>query len=102
MLLRAFHANAIPLELLMSEQNRISREEQAAHAELDITEANLAGYLDVLKGGSVGIGGGRSVGGRGSVWFQDIVDGCLRTSFTPLTGGCGDVEGTARGHGGEA
>src|SRR5207245_526687 len=27
----------------------------------------------------------------GSVWFQDIVDGCLRTSFTPLTGGCGDV-----------
>jgi hypothetical protein len=37
MLLRAFHANAIPLELLMSEQNRISREEQAAHAELDIT-----------------------------------------------------------------
>jgi site-specific DNA recombinase len=46
--LRAFCANAIPLEVLKSEQDRISREEQAARSELDVTEQDLAGWQDVL------------------------------------------------------
>lgn len=48
-LLQAFYANAIPLELLKAEQDRISREEQAARSELDVTEADLAGWHDVLS-----------------------------------------------------
>ncbi len=48
-LLRAFYSNAIPLELLKAEQDRISREEQAARSELDVTEADLAGWQDVLS-----------------------------------------------------
>ena len=48
-LLHAFYANAIPLELLKSEQDRISREEQAARSELDVTEQDLEGWQDVLR-----------------------------------------------------
>lgn len=48
-LLRAFYANAIPLELLKAEQDRISREEQAARSELEVTEQDLAGWQDVLN-----------------------------------------------------
>ena len=48
-LLQAFYANAIPLELLKAEQDRISREEQAARSELDVTEADLEGWKDVLS-----------------------------------------------------
>jgi site-specific DNA recombinase len=48
-LLRAFYANAIPLELLKAEQDRISREEQSARSELDVTEEDLAGWQDVLS-----------------------------------------------------
>jgi len=48
-LIRAFYANAIPLELLKAEQDRISREEQAARSELDVTEQDLAGWQDVLS-----------------------------------------------------
>jgi hypothetical protein len=47
-LLQAFYANAIPLELLKSEQDRISREEQGARSELDVTEADIEGWQDVL------------------------------------------------------
>ncbi|MGH2573731.1 MAG: recombinase family protein [Actinomycetota bacterium] len=47
-LLQAFYANAIPLELLKAEQDRISREEQAARSELDVTEQDLAGWQNVL------------------------------------------------------
>jgi site-specific DNA recombinase len=47
-LLRAFYANAIPLELLKSEQDRISREEQAAKQDLDVSEAELSGWQDVI------------------------------------------------------
>ncbi len=47
-LLRAFYANAIPLELLKAEQDRISREEQAGRSELDVTEQDLSGWQDVL------------------------------------------------------
>jgi site-specific DNA recombinase len=48
-LLRAFYANAIPLALLKAEQDRISREDQAARSELDVTEADLSGWQDVLS-----------------------------------------------------
>ena len=48
-LLQAFYANAIPLELLKAEQDRISREEQSASSELDVTEADLEGWQDVLS-----------------------------------------------------
>jgi site-specific DNA recombinase len=47
-LLRPLYANAIPLELLKAEQDRISREEQAARSELDVTEQDLAGWQDPL------------------------------------------------------
>jgi len=48
-LLLAFYANAIPLELLKVGQHRISREEQAARSELDVSEADLEGWQDVLS-----------------------------------------------------
>jgi site-specific DNA recombinase len=48
-LLHAFYANAIPLELLKAEQDRISRREQAARSELDVTEQDLAGWRDILS-----------------------------------------------------
>ena len=48
-LLQAFYVNAIPLELLKEEQDRVTREEQAAKAELDVIEEDLAGWQDVLR-----------------------------------------------------
>jgi site-specific DNA recombinase len=48
-LLRAFYGNAIPIELLKSEQHRLTREESAAKRELDVTEADLDGWENVLR-----------------------------------------------------
>ena len=42
-LLQAFYANAIPLELLKAEQDRIGIAEQAARAELAVAEGDLDG-----------------------------------------------------------
>jgi hypothetical protein len=44
-LLQAFYANAIPLDLLKAEQDRIGAAEQAAKAELETTEGDLDGCL---------------------------------------------------------
>lgn len=43
------YSNAIPLELLKADQDRIIREEQAAESELEVTEDDLAGWQDVLR-----------------------------------------------------
>ena len=48
-LLQAFYANAIPLELLKSEQDRIGAAEHAAKAELDNAEGDLESWQDVLR-----------------------------------------------------
>jgi site-specific DNA recombinase len=48
-LLRAFYANAIPLDLLKTEQDRIGSAEQAAKGELETTEGDLEGWQDVLQ-----------------------------------------------------
>ncbi|MGH2530319.1 MAG: hypothetical protein ACRDH0_13440 [Actinomycetota bacterium] len=48
-LLQAFYANAIPLELLKNEQDRIGVAEQAAKAELAAAEGNLEDWDDVLR-----------------------------------------------------
>jgi site-specific DNA recombinase len=48
-LLQAFYANAIPLELLKVEQDRIGSAEQAAEAELAAAEGDLEGWQDVLR-----------------------------------------------------
>jgi site-specific DNA recombinase len=48
-LLRAFYANAIPLELLKDEQDRITAQERAAKQELDDAESDLDGWQDVLR-----------------------------------------------------
>jgi hypothetical protein len=48
-LLQAFYANAIPLELLKAEQDRIGVAEQAARAELEAAEGDLEGWQDVLR-----------------------------------------------------
>jgi hypothetical protein len=48
-LLSAFYANAIPLELLKDEQDRITTQERAATYELDIAESDLDGWQDVLR-----------------------------------------------------
>jgi site-specific DNA recombinase len=48
-LLQAFYANAIPLELLKAEQDRIGIAEQAAKAELEAAEGDLEGWQDVLR-----------------------------------------------------
>ena len=48
-LLQAFYSNAIPLELLKSEQDRITAAERAAKQELDVAETDLAGWQDVLR-----------------------------------------------------
>lgn len=48
-LLQAFYANAIPLELLKTEQDRVTAAEQSAKAELVVTEDDLAGWQDVLS-----------------------------------------------------
>jgi site-specific DNA recombinase len=48
-LLRAFYGNAIPIELLKSEQDRLSEDERAAKQELDVAQADLGGWEDVLR-----------------------------------------------------
>jgi site-specific DNA recombinase len=48
-LLRAYYANAIPLELLKVDQDRITKQEAAAKAELEHTEADLEGWQEVLS-----------------------------------------------------
>jgi hypothetical protein len=48
-LLQAFYANAIPLELLKTEQDRIGVAEQAARGELKTTDGDLDGWQDVLR-----------------------------------------------------
>src|SRR6266511_2572488 len=48
-LLRAFYGNAIPIELLKSEQHRLTREKSEAKRELDVTEADLDGWENVLR-----------------------------------------------------
>jgi DNA invertase Pin-like site-specific DNA recombinase len=48
-LLQAFYANAIPLDLLKAEQDRIGVAEQAAKAELETTEGDLDGWQDILR-----------------------------------------------------
>lgn len=48
-LLSAFYANAIPLELLKEEQDRITTQERAVKYELDVAESDLDGWQDVLR-----------------------------------------------------
>jgi site-specific DNA recombinase len=48
-LLQAFYANAIQLELLKGEQDRITAQERAANHELDVAETDLGGWQDVLR-----------------------------------------------------
>jgi site-specific DNA recombinase len=48
-LLQAFYANAIPLELLKMEQDRIGIAEHAAKDDLQATEDDLEGWQDVLR-----------------------------------------------------
>jgi site-specific DNA recombinase len=48
-LLRAYYANAIPLELLKADQDRITKQEATAKTELDHTEADLEGWQEVLS-----------------------------------------------------
>ena len=48
-LLQAFYANAIPLDLLKAEQDRIGVAEQAAKAELEAVEGHLDGWQDALR-----------------------------------------------------
>ncbi len=47
-LLRAYYANAILLELLKSDQDRITAQESAARAELAQTEQNLSEWQEVI------------------------------------------------------
>jgi site-specific DNA recombinase len=47
-LLRAYYANALPLDLLKTEQHRITQTETSAKAELEAAEADLAGWQEVL------------------------------------------------------
>jgi len=47
--LQAFYATAIPLELLKTEQDRLTAEDRAAKQELDAAEADLGGWQDVLQ-----------------------------------------------------
>ncbi len=48
-LLQAFYANAIPLEVLKGEQDRITAQERAANQEIDVAETDLGGWQDVLR-----------------------------------------------------
>jgi DNA invertase Pin-like site-specific DNA recombinase len=48
-LLQAFYANAIPLDLLKTEQDRIGIAERAAKDELQATEGDLEAWQDVLR-----------------------------------------------------
>ena len=47
-LLRAYYANAIPLELLKADQDRITAQESAAKAELARTEQDLSEWQEVI------------------------------------------------------
>ena len=47
-LLRAYYANALPLELLKEEQDRISSQEESARAELSAAEADLDKWQEAL------------------------------------------------------
>jgi site-specific DNA recombinase len=47
-LLRAYYANAIPLELLKRDQDRITQQEKKAKVELAATEADLNKWQEVL------------------------------------------------------
>ena len=47
-LLRAYYANAIPLDLLKSDQDRITVQEEQVKAELSATEADLEKWQEVL------------------------------------------------------
>jgi site-specific DNA recombinase len=55
-LLRAFYGNAIPIELLKSEQDRLTSEERAARQALDVAEADLGSWEDVLRA-AIGLAG---------------------------------------------
>jgi site-specific DNA recombinase len=46
--LRAYYANAIPLELLKRDQDRITESEEKAKSELVATEADLEKWQEVL------------------------------------------------------
>ncbi len=48
-LLRAYYANALPVELLKEEQDRISSQEESAQAELAATEADPGEWQEALK-----------------------------------------------------
>jgi site-specific DNA recombinase len=48
-LLQAFYANAIPLDLLKTEQDRIGATERAAKTELESTEGDLEGWRAILS-----------------------------------------------------
>ena len=48
-LLQAFYANAIPLDLLKAEQERIGVAEQAAKGELEATKGDLESWQEVLR-----------------------------------------------------
>jgi site-specific DNA recombinase len=48
-LLSTFYEDAIPLELLKDEQDRITAQERAAKRELDVAESDLEGCQDVLR-----------------------------------------------------
>jgi site-specific DNA recombinase len=47
-LMQAFYANAIPIELLKTEQDRIGIAERAAKTELETAEGDLEGWQEVL------------------------------------------------------
>ncbi|MFN2609743.1 MAG: recombinase family protein [Actinomycetota bacterium] len=48
-LLRAYYSNAIPMELLKKDQERISSQEASAKSGLEVTEADLEGWQEVLR-----------------------------------------------------
>jgi len=48
-LLKAYYANAIPLALLKQDQDRITAAEQKARRELEVAEADLSGWQEVLS-----------------------------------------------------
>lgn len=48
-LLRAYYANAIPLELLKADQDRITAQEQAARNALQAAEADLGEWEEILR-----------------------------------------------------
>jgi site-specific DNA recombinase len=48
-LLKAYYSNAIPLELLKKDQDRITEAEEKARRELDLAETDLQGWEEVLS-----------------------------------------------------